>query len=336
MAERFHENFFTFAAEDNYELGCMMGAEFSDPARRIFLSRSREATWETEKSKAAKYLAPTRAHFPYHVRELEGYAKGANMDFSDLWTLSLEDEAQEESSDRCTTVITNGGKLICHNEDWDKGSENSLCIVRKEIVDLSILELYYFNTLGGNSISINSNGFITAVNSLSAADARTGIPRNVIARIISETRDPDADIEKFKNIPRASGDNYNIIHREGKIWNIESTAERLQANNPASPFAHTNHYLTELKAYEVDDGSQGTFERLAFARAKIHPRMSIKEVEEFSADESKGPKMSIMNERTIAKMIIDLESSVARIWLGREADKKWIDYDLRMLQGHSG
>lgn len=329
MAEQFHKNFFTFAAETNYELGMMMGRAFADPAREALLWRSGKPDWEGEKNRAAKYLAPARTHAARYIRELEGYAESAKVDFADLWTLSLEDEVKEDVPERCTTVITNNGKLIAHNEDWNKDSENSICVVQKSISDLSIFELYYLNTLGGNAFSINSNGFIVAVNSLAQTDKKIGVPRNIITRIVSEVREPDGDVERLKNIPRGSGDNFNIVSKEGKIWNIECTAEQLIAGNPASPFVHANHYLSELRKYEASDGLTGTFERFDVAYKNMHPRMSIKEVEKISSDESKGSRVSIMNERTMARVIVDLEGSSAQIWLRREPDRGWIEYDLR-------
>lgn len=331
MAKNEHTNFYTIEAKNNFELGLSMGEKFGGIVRGIINEHKQESGWAYKTKRARKYINVTKKYFSQYFEELEGYAKAANVDFLDLWTANLEDE---EVNDKCTTIITNGGKLVSHNEDWNKDSANSICLLLKTVGKVSVVEIFYFNTLGGNSISINSHGFISTVNSLVHSNQRVGIPRNIICRWLSETKNPDEDFRKLKNLPRGLGYNFNIANEKGKIWNIECTSEKVSLINPRSPFVHSNHYLSnELKFYEMNDNASGTFERYEVARSKVKNRMSVKEIMELTNDKSKGDIKSIMNERTIAKVVINMGDLTANVWMLRENNKGWIEYNLNKLLG---
>jgi hypothetical protein len=326
-----HSNFFRVEAKDNFELGTILGKKFGGFARQKIDENSRQSDWLIRLERAKKYLDITERYFPEYVEELRGYAEGAEVDFLSIWTLSLEDETYEELRGKCTTIVTNKGKLIAHNEDWAKDSENNICLLHKKVGDnTTILELYYFNTLGGNAISINSHGFTVSINSLTHTDAKLGMPRNVITRFLSETKDPEKDFLKLKNFPRGLGSNFNIINQEGKIWNIESGGVSVTIALPQTPYVHTNHYLGELKYLEKSDNWDGTFDRYEVARVKVKDKMTIEEIVDLTNDRSRE-KASIMNERTIAKMVVDLEKKVVHVWMKREEDLGWVEYRLSEL-----
>jgi len=333
MVTNRHKNFYTIEAKNNFELGLLMGEKFGDFAQVTIAESKKEGSWTIKTERAKKYLNVTKQHFPHYIEELQGYAKGANTEFLDVWTVSLEDEVHQGLTDKCTTIITNNGKLISHNEDWDKDSEDSVCLLLKKIGDLSLFELYYFNTLGGNSISINSHGFALSVNTLVHSDKKLGVPRNVIARWLSETKNPEEDFRKLENMPRSLGFNLNIINKEGKIWNIEYNSVGAVLVKPLAPYVHTNHYLSELKSYEMNNNSGGTFDRYEVANSKVKNQMTVLELIDLTNDKSRGNIISIMNERTIAKMTVDLNALTAKVWLRREMDKGLVEYDLNRLLG---
>ena len=59
--------------------------------------------------------------------------------------------------------------------------------------------------------------------------------------------------------------------------------------------------------------------------------MTVSELTDLTNDKSRGDLVSIMNERTIAKMVIDLENLVAKVWMRRESNIGWVDYKLDKL-----
>ena len=67
------------------------------------------------------------------------------------------------------------------------------------------------------------------------------------------------------------------------------------------------------------------------ARESVSDQMSIDDLEKVMSDTSKGEKISIFNERTIGRMMVDLKQRVARVWLKREQHLGWVQYDLDFL-----
>jgi hypothetical protein len=330
MKKAVHTNYFEIEANSFFDLGLKEGQLFKQNLVDSIKKEKQDKLWKSKLEKSKEYLSFTIKAFPDLIEEIKGYAKGAGVLFEEVWALSLEDELF--GNDRCTTAITNSGKLIAHNEDWDASSKDTICVLKKSINGITILELFYYNTLGGNSISINSHGLVQSINTLTHADKRVGIPRNVIARKFSETKSPRNDYDKLSTLQQSAGYSHNLINTHGEIWNIESSAFRQKLSQVASPFVHTNHYLTELKELENNDNLSGTIDRYQFTSQNLKKSMSLVEMQNIMSDESKGKKVSVFNERTIARMIVDLESFTIYIWLLRESEKGWIKYDVDFLE----
>lgn len=328
-----HTNYFEIEADNHHELGLRRGEVFGEYLRRSLKERRRDRRWSETVERAQRYLGVAIDAFPEFVAELKSYAESAKSPFEELWTLSLEDEVTEGTYDRCTTIVTNHGALVAHNEDWDDDALESICVLRRRLGKLQTFELYYLNTLGGNAISINSNGYIHAVNALSHTDRQLGVPKNLVARWFAETRSPDADFEKLTRLKRASGYHHTLVSLDGRIWSIECSATAQSMSRPDPPFVHTNHFLTDLSRFESgrDEQVPGTRSRYEAAERSVEESMTIDDVEEVVSDTSRGDSRSIFNERTIARMIVDVRRMEANVWLLREDDKGWITYDLRPL-----
>jgi hypothetical protein len=327
----FHENYFEIKADSYYDLGRQEGRLFGKYLIAAIEECRRRATWPKELKRARDFLPLTRSTFPNVIEELRGYAESAGAAFEDLWALSLEDEISD--LEKCTTVVTNNGKLVAHNEDWEPEWMNNIYVLKKTVRDLTIFEFFYHNSFGASSISINSHGFIQAINTLHHTDRRAaGIPRNVIARWLSETGDPEGDFRKLRALPRTSGYNHTFVNAGGEIMNIESSATRQVMSRVSSPFVHTNHYLTELKKFEHADNSTGTFTRYRYAADKVKKSMPLQEMKDLMSNESKGAKASIFNRLTIGRMIIETEKAKAHVWLLREKEKGWVEYKLDFLR----
>lgn len=332
MTTHTHENFFTIQAGSNFELGFLMGRKFSGRTRQLIQEAAAQSDWKSKLKRAEEYLEITEQYFPWYIDEIRGYAAGAHVDTMDLWTMSLENELDPIIEDKCTTIITNNGALLSHNEDWDENAADHICVLLKKINDTTILELYYFDTLGGNAISINSHGFVVAVNALKPSHKQPGIPRDIIARWISETKDIERDFKKLEKMPHSFGFSFNSINKDRKIWNIEYNSQKAILTQPSSPYVHTNHYLSELKSYDTNNNSTGSFDRYEVARAKVKPHMTVAELAEVTNDTSRGDEISIMNNRTLAKIIVDVDNALVKIWLRRERDKGWVDYPMSFIQ----
>jgi hypothetical protein len=328
-----HTNFFELKAKSNYEMGLLRGEAFGEVARKTLARRKQSLFWEKKIILAKEYLQETEKHFPLLVEEMKGYAHAANASFPEFWTMSLEDDFDYLEEEKCTTIVTNNGKLLSHNEDWEVGMEDVICVLKKTISEVTTFELFYYNTLGGASACINSYGYAMTINTLDHTDKQVGVPRNVIARWLSETKNIEEDYQKLIQIKRSKGYNHIFVTAQGSIWDLECSATAQTLSQQQSPYVHTNHYtMPEMQKFEVNDGTTGTYERYNVACKLVKPHMTVDELISMTNATSKGETDSIMNERTIGKMIIDLENATAKVWLRREEKLGWIDYPLDFIK----
>ncbi len=330
-----HKNYFEIKADTYRELGASQGKLFRAYVQAALVEKKALTTvpWNDIVVQAKPYLEATSAVFPKLIEEAQGYAEGAQVPFSDLWLLLCEDELEDDDAEKCTTIVTNEGALLSHNEDWTPAAEDYICLLRKTVAGFTILELHYIGTLGGNAVSINSHGVVQSINSLTHADGRVGVPRNMIARWMSQTSDPDRDFARMKTIRRAAGYHHGLLNTKRQLWSIECSAKRQKLRRPKFPFVHTNHYQTELEVLEHDDGQQGTYSRCERAQKQVEPTMTGAALKTLTRDVADGAVLSIFNERTIGQMIFDLKAMTASVWLKREASAGWIDYSLADFRG---
>jgi isopenicillin-N N-acyltransferase-like protein len=249
-----HASYFEVAVKDNRELGLALGKKFGENLRQKLDESAGSPDWAAQIAAGISYLTFTETVFPQYIQELKGYAEGAGVPFEALWALSLEDELWGVEAEKCTSVVTNRGKLIGHTEDWLKDSQDDLSVLKKTVGGLTVLELYYRYTLGGQAASINSHGVVQLVSTLTHAGHQIGIPRNVIARWLADSADPAGDIEKLAKLRRSLGYGHTLVEQTGELWSVECTAKEQLATRPKIPYVHTNHYLTELRKAEAKIG----------------------------------------------------------------------------------
>ncbi len=321
-----HTNYFEIVAPTHYDAGLEQGRLFGRLLRDSVETLKHEGPWTEAVRRAQPYLAASRHRFPELIEEFEGCAEGAELPLDDLWVLNAEDELFGDElfgndGDHCTTVITNDASLVAHNEDWSEDDRDAICVLRRTVGDFSTLELFYWSTLGGNAICVNSHGYVQSINTLTHTDRQIGVPRNLVARWLSETDSPERDFKQLCKIPRSSGYNHNLVAADGQVWNIECSAKRQKLTRARTPFVHTNHFLTRLRRLEGNDEPE-THARFDYAAANVESHMSV---DMLQALMSTPP---VLNEATIARMIVDQKRQVASIWLLREATKGWVEYAL--------
>ena len=263
------------------------------------------------------------------MSELQAYAAGAKVALLDLWTMSVADELDDNGSERCTTIVTNGGRMIGHNEDWDRYSSEDICILKKKCGWLTTLELYYYACpLGGTALSVCSSGCIQAINSLPEERRRVGVPRTILARRLSELTHVSTEVGGVLGVPRAAGFAHTLVDGAGRLASIEMTADHYVASQPPPPFVHTNHIVGPDLPRGHTNEAQGTFIRYEVACKSISASMTRAECVDLLSDTSHGERFSIFNRDTIARGIIDLNERRAWFWLRRESKLGWVTYDI--------
>lgn len=328
-----HRNYHEVSGATPAECGSILGRLFGRILAGYIADARDDETWPERRRDAEPLLAQTARYFPAYFEELSAYAKAAGVSLIDLWTISIEDELEDDDTEKCTTVITNNGRLIAHNEDWDADAADDICILKKRCGDVTTLELYYYGCpLGGTALSICSNGYVQAINSLSLADWRVGVPKIVLARRMAEISNVKAELEEVLSVPRSSGFTHNLVDRNGRTTVVECTARRHSVRHPETPAVHTNHVLQrDLARFEGDHDGKSTFRRYETAYALVRPHMDEREMIRLLSDEGASKTNSVFNRNTIARAIVDLDRNVASFWLRRESQRGWIEYPLDFI-----
>lgn len=319
---RTHAAYLDISAPTHAAFGEQLGKRLADLAAHDAAALQARPDYADLKLRAEPYLDSARETHPQLVDQVTGYARGAGIAFEDAWLLSLEDELVP--NERCTTVLTNGGKLLGHNEDWDVAdAAERLFVLRRKIGAEETLELYYRNTLGGNACGVNGRGLVFAVNSPPGEDTRAGLPRNFTARDAADAPNADEAVDRATCDHRASGFGYLFVDAEGTVSAVETTATDASVTAPTLPHCHTNHLLD---AKLNQPGSKYSQARLAAAQRAVRGQMPEAALELVLANKVGWPDSSLFNQNTVGRVIADLDKRVFRVWLKREADAGWIDY----------
>ena len=325
-----HRNYHEINGQSPAECGRALGRLFGPIVNGYIADCREDGYWPDQRRSAEPLLAQTAKYFPAYVKELQAYSEAAGVSLLDLWTVSIEDELGDDDAEKCTTIVTNGGRLIAHNEDWDPDATDDICILKKRCAGVTTLELYYYGCpLGGTALSLCSNGYVQAINSISHVDHRMGVPKIVLARRMAEIGSIDKELDAILAVPRSSGFAHNLVDRNGRMTVVECTARQHCAYSPKIPAVHTNHILQrDLARFAGDHDGKSTFRRYETACDRVRPQMTAVEAIQLLSDETNGKTSSLFNRNTIARAVVDLDRRVASFWLRREKGKGWIDYPI--------
>lgn len=325
-----HANYYEVEGSDPLEIGRALGLQFGDKIRGYIadLEDVDDAAWR----RARMLLQQTERYFPEYVAEMQAYADAADVELLDLWAVAIEDQLSLDTSERCTTVVTNEGRLIGHNEDWDPDASTEICILKKRAGRATSLELYYCGCpLGGVALSISSRGHVQAINSIAHADGRNGVPKHVVARALSDLRFGADDLGGILAIPRSSGFAHILVDRTGQLTSIECTATQHRVTRPEMPFVHTNHLLDPVLGQRGLVASESSLHRYRDAAAMASQSVNVTSMMGLVGDQSRGKSKSIFNRNTIARAIVDFDKQTAHFWLQRESGKGWVPYSIDFL-----
>lgn len=324
-----HSHYFEVRGDTPADCGRQLGRLFGRMARDLIAEERADGSLQRYRAAAEERLSLTAAFFPSYVEELKAYAEAARVDLVELWTMSILDDLAPDACEHCTTLVTNNGMLVAHNEDWSADAANGIVILKRTCGPVTTLELYYYGCpLGGVAISVSSNGYVQAINSVTHRDQGLGVPKTVLARRLSEVRDLGRELDGILGIPRASGFAHTLIDRTGRATVIELTATAADVTCPGAPFAHTNHLLAPDLCPVAGAASHSSLTRYRDASAAAAPTMDAATLGDVMGRKDRGREASLFNDNTIARAIVDLDRRVASFWLRRERRKGWIDYPI--------
>ncbi len=244
---------------------------------------------------ARAYLSPAESCVPQAVDQIRGLAAGANAPFEALFALNCSEEftcradivwpagdgswtAGEDAPaagsrpragpapEHCTSIaFVAGGRVVAgHNEDWYPEDVEGLVVRKVTLADgaayLSVGAAYDLPMTG-----ITSNGISSAANTVYYRDERVGVPNNCLLVGVLQQPDLEHARDLIVGAPRARGSNYLLCDARGRIWDIETTAERWAFIDGGGRFVHANHYVSAELAPGDASQSEGSPKRSARA-----------------------------------------------------------------------
>ena len=199
----------------SFECGLAIGRQMSSNINRGLKRRSdwfeklKAFAKDNHKTRIKPYLEAATEHFPWLIEELKGMAKGASLEFEDLFILNIKAElsamqaAKQNDTPGCSTVVlANQDKLIiAHNEDGDMAYKDLMCLVAvKQSGKPAFIALAYPGILCGNGPSSNSAGLHLTTNYIAGTEVRPGIPRYFLSRAMLQARETKAAIQTAANV----------------------------------------------------------------------------------------------------------------------------------------
>ncbi|XP_055389503.1 beta-alanyl-dopamine/carcinine hydrolase [Condylostylus longicornis] len=241
----------------HYDVGFDMGRTFASIINNfvdIFEPLNKEylPLYETPKGKEAydQTLDTVKKSFPQYIRELEGIADGAKVEFHKLFLLHMDEilpqSLKNENSVQaapvgCSTIIVNHEdcRILAHTEDALTETLNNYYFVVAHIIndtpqgkynvkEEKFMSLCYAGHLPGYTMNYNHHGLVFSINTISATYLRSGkTPRHILTRSLlsSDSYEQALTILKDSGIGAADACSINLTflkNNDAKMcYNIE-------------------------------------------------------------------------------------------------------------------
>ncbi|MHA1153246.1 MAG: C45 family autoproteolytic acyltransferase/hydrolase [Alphaproteobacteria bacterium] len=252
------------AGGDPFTMGRVIGAAVAEAVRDRVLGhqefRAITALWRGT-SYLGQLEAAARQAYPRFVRELEGMAEGAGVDFATLflWNCRGDLHASKNTTasaagalaEGCTTVMipgdtaTGASLTIAHNEDGAPEFSDCRFWLRASPDEGRSFESYlYPGMLPGHAFAVNDAGLVQTINNIRVHDLKSGVPRHVITRAVLDCANLDAAVAVLRRGDRASGFHHALAQMgDDRVLSVEAPASACQVRDIEGPCVHANHLI---------------------------------------------------------------------------------------------
>ena len=254
------------ASGDAHAIGRALGEASADALREVVpsIGRFRALMHEWRGTERLRLLeAAARAAWPRYVREIEGIADGAGVDFETVFLWNCRGDLPEGGAPRardsdaagCTTVMIPlpgaCSGVIAHNED-DAPELHGHC----RIVDVQpddapgFVSFYSPGLLPGHTFAVNRAGLVQTVNNVRPMDRAVGVPRHLVCRAVLDRGRLDDAVACIRDTHRASGFHHGLGQAgDRRLLSVEAPAGGCAVVEARTPRVHANHLLDERFAH---------------------------------------------------------------------------------------
>lgn len=263
-----------------YEIGYEHGLKARDEVHysldsyEQLFQYEKNISWSEAKEIARKYIKYLDQNEDDFIKEIEGIAKGAGVDFEDILALNARSEiALAGNTDGCTSLgivsPSNHNLYMAQTWDWRPSQKRSLLTLNIETEKSDIVMVTEAGILG--KIGMNNHGMGVCLNALKVNERQHTLPIHVTLRKILNSDNIDEALEIINNKEVASAANILIGQDDSKsirkIVNNEITVMHIDSEeiNETGHVYHTNHIRSPeiLESLESDhDSQENSYKRL--------------------------------------------------------------------------
>ena len=268
-------------------LGRAYGEQAADAvARSVGLYEriaAERGSWSELLSQVGPYVDAARTGLPHLAEEVEGLAEGAGLDDEALWMLNCMEEVWPFEA--CTSIAS--GRFLMHAEQWYAGHDAIVLVTARPDDGPAFVSPTCAGFLP--VVGMSAAGFAQGIDSLTAEDERTGIPRLLVSRHGLDARDLDAAIVSAQ-VPGRAGGYAHVFASATRRVIVETTATRSTVLEGEG--LHTNHALTPTIRGAAPGASDGSRARLARAKQLVadRPPETVEDCMSILADHDSEPQ----------------------------------------------
>lgn len=212
--------------------------------------------WAAARTEARRFLPAIERHFPAILDELEGIARGAELDIDDLLALNCRSEISlTRASGGCSAFAlhNDGSQWLAQNWDWRADQFDN--VVALHIAGDDAPPLVSIGEAGMVAkIGMNAHGIGVCLNAIRSRTCGDGLPIHFALRKILESRDVAAARQVVEHDRVASPAHILIASANGQACGLEAhpgVPGEIPARN--GRVTHTNHLYAETLTAHLED-----------------------------------------------------------------------------------
>ena len=270
---------FKYVAKDDteqshYDFGLQVGRTFSEKINaRLDQDSDLEDSYNFVRNTSEgqqiyrEFLDVHRKIFPLYVKELEGIASGANVDFQRIFVKNLILEIDTlrsgtSSTDHCSDyqMCTKEFCGVGHNEDDSEVSLNHTAIVKASFPSVNFTGFTYLGDLTSGAFGFNSNHIAFTLNWVGPNNVvRGGLGRGFVSRSLMEATNLDDAISRVTAANQCAGHNVQLMDVQNRrVVNIETAPWSSSTESKRSRLHTFMQINTELLKIEEHFGPSST------------------------------------------------------------------------------
>jgi len=346
-------------AQSPFGRGEIIGRSASMQIRTILEYQEQHYLQKEGVSLRESWLSVAQSFAPYMEKytpntwmEMQGLAKGAEIDFDDVLILaSVYEKKVGYGADHCsafaaTAGMTVDGSLVCgqtNDESLLEWAAGSLDHVVHHVGD-GLEALIYTHPGIPAYMGMNSEGLCILWNYIDNGERGIGVPTNVLIREVLFKKTLSEAVAFLEETPRSIPNNFLLASSREGICNVELFPDKVLKSRQPELAVHANHILDREKRINdvklLHQEIETTFlrqEALEELCVQNRGRIDISKARSFFSDHSRGwgslcvhphvrPYTRARINKTLAAMVFHPDSGTLDIAFGNPCEIPYTSY----------